>query len=271
MSTRRRSNPPISLLSFQDIITSVAGVMIFLALIMALQLVVQTTEASPSEATSQLNAQLEDALAAAEDDMRALQREARDIAAALQRRAGETTITLASKQSALEREIAGLRQDVAELAGDESRSKQRRNEAASRAAKNAKVDEKLNKLLRKNRQTQEKIDELRAENRLIYVPQPGSGKKAWLMQVSGDAILAAEAGESAEPIPFPGSSIAQQLVAAERWARKLDGRRNYLVLIVKPSGVDVFDTLLARLKLLPLDVGFDLIDEQHTVVSQPSE
>lgn len=72
MARRGSAAPPISLFSFQDIITSVAGIIIFLTLMMAVELV-QHANDSPPVQTSKLNTELSETVSAQLEEIKRLE------------------------------------------------------------------------------------------------------------------------------------------------------------------------------------------------------
>lgn len=78
MSQRGRAGAAFSLFSFQDIITSVTGIMILVTLILALELI-QRKEASPTEKTEEIIEDLDSTVAEMQKRIEVVQRERKKI------------------------------------------------------------------------------------------------------------------------------------------------------------------------------------------------
>src|SRR5687767_1677296 len=113
MSRRGRGGTPISLFSFQDIITSVTGIMILITLILALE-VIQNTEKSPQNRTQELTAELQQAAqqaASVQTTVAATQAEIEKLRANLTSSETELLATVKVDSAQVSRQL----QDLAEL------------------------------------------------------------------------------------------------------------------------------------------------------------
>jgi predicted RNase H-like nuclease (RuvC/YqgF family) len=124
-------------------------------------------------------------------------------------------------------------------------------------ATNAQVQE----LKRKLAEAQKELDALRSGSRVFYNFRTGD-RTAWLVQISGGEILACRANEQGKARVFRN---AGELLA---FARGLPSSEQYLVLVVRPSGLAAFDQIKEQCDDEDIDVGVELIGEQQVVVDR---
>lgn len=109
-------------------------------------------------------------------------------------------------------------------------------------------------------------EKLKSSNRVIYNPAQGTSKEAWLVEVAAQALQAAPMGRAARPVAFSVTSAGQVPATFLQWLDGRDKNSEYLVLMVKASGVDIFDKLKEELTRRGFDLGYDVIDESATVL-----
>lgn len=255
---RRNSAPPISLFSFQDIITSVTGIMILVTLMLGLELV-QRTENSPQQKTNELSAEMESTLETVAVEIGTVKEQLRERQQQVMDFAGIDPL-------ALRQELADVEEINQRLAGELSTSERKRREAGHREEAAAAEKTRRDTDRRLVEELQERIKEAQAElrrlkdsNRVIYNPAAGTSKRPWVVEISDQGFLAAEIGKAERALQFADAS------SFRRWAARRDSRTEYFVLLIKPTGIDKFDAVSEALKKLNFDLGFDLLTASQTI------
>lgn len=264
MSRRDRSQQPFSLFAFQDIITSVTGIIVMITLILTLELLQREPDA-PAAQTKRLIEQLRPALAAAEKEVAAL---------AAQLAGGQSTLAEAAKlsPSRLEKDRYETVQAVAQLeretAALESQAERLDRQRETQAAEwNARAGDRatLEQLQAELAELKAEREQLERQNRVVYNPTD-AGQTAWLVEVAGDRLTAAQAGASAPPLAFDATVSLLRQRAFFNWAEARAAEGGYFVLLVRPQGIKAFDALREGLRDRRLDFGFDLIGRDVVVI-----
>ncbi len=256
---RRRHDPPFSLFAFQDIITSVTGILLLMTLLITLALI--TRELGNPEIQS----------VAVAADVSAVLDETRSEISNLQTQFGTGREELAAladiSASSVRRELHDLDQQIASLViqVDSLEKKvddteQKRLRWKTKQSDLSKIRNLLQQMQRQLEQLKEQRKELEQEDRLIYNPQQSSGKHAWLVDVDQQNLLVARVGVSEAPRQFRG--VADFL----RWATSRDSNQEYFVLLVRPEGIDTYQRILVTLLESDYDLGVDLIGQDQTVI-----
>lgn len=261
MRSRRRGSvsTPFSLFAFQDIITSVTGIMILVTLMLALDLL-QRKASSPPNQTAAVTADLESAIAENERQIAQLQAELgrlqSELRDATRFNASQLRDQLADTrelQADVQRELQAFEREKQQIEQQRARVEQERQRRASDA-------ETIDQLADKIQETKEQIQELKQSNRLIFNPGAGSDKNPWLVEVDAAGLTAARMGRAERPTEFG------DVPAFQRWLAQRNVGSDYFVLLVKPGGIDAFHEALERLQQRNFDVGYDLLATDRTAI-----
>jgi hypothetical protein len=117
--------------------------------------------------------------------------------------------------------------------------------------------EELQKLAASIKALESTIIELKNSNRIVYNFRQTS-RKPWLVQIDDGQLIAAMAG----------SNKAKEFTSAKqflRFAKTLQRKQKYVVMIVRPNGIANFDEVKDELDEMGFDLGTQLIGE--TVVA----
>ncbi|MBW3599839.1 MAG: hypothetical protein KY475_21530 [Planctomycetes bacterium] len=265
MTRRSHRRPAFSLFAFQDIITSVTGVVILTTLLLTLELI-QRELASAAHVPPQVHATLSREIEEAERELGRMMEEVR-------RSEQKLADVEAVAGGRIEATIAQLRQEIVQLRDAASRWNSQEQLLAKQRdqlrAENRQLDPKqveLAQLQREAVRAREKIEELRNSNRLIYNPVAGSGKTAWLVDLSPERLLVAAVGRTEPPVQLSASASSWQRSNFVRWLADRDPRIDYFVLLVRPDATDVYEEVRTILELRNFDLGIDLIGSDATVV-----
>jgi len=269
MSRRSHASNPISLLWFQDIITSVLGIMILVTLFLALEMIFNRQH-SPDIQTRDITQKLKAAAAQSAEVQAAVEANRRQVDALRRQLAGQETELLQQVRydsDQLQRQLRDLEALNQLLAAELSDADSRRRAAqASRdelTQKDASRDADRQTLEQLSREVQEKLAELkklRTANRVIFNLSQGDAKTPWLVELSAAGVQAAPVGKRARPETFP------DIRAFLAWARQRSRAAEHFVLLVKPATVRDFMQARSALKAAGFDVGFDLLASDQTAL-----
>lgn len=244
MSKRRRGNDdPVSLFSFQDIITTLSGVLILLVLIMAIQVAAQksaTAKSAPEESNDPLTAhvdKLEDDLGKVREIIAATKADPVQVARDLVAR----ELELKSRESnhvAAERELFVLKEQL-----------KRKSSHLSAASQNAaRIAAELERVIAYNA-------DIRVRNNVYFIPEVGIQKKPVLIECSESGLKCGVLGDPANVLKIAAGSDLQG--GLRGYLRGLSKEKHHIVFLVKPSGVSGYDETSPVVR----DAGFDMGSE----------
>jgi len=282
MSRRRRSlnSTKISFFAFQDIITSVSGILILVTLILATELdrpTSRTTHDADPELERKLsetlrqqaevdaqNRNLQGLLTAAETAPATEKLEAditrlRTQLAEEKKKHVNVAEQLAASQSAIEARDRTL--GLTDLKAQIQRVVQ---EAESLARQEAKVREEMMKLEQGVASVQSKLLNLRErEGKLWLIPDKSSTTK--------EPILATISGSSAKVERFDHPDQAKEFSKTsarsgfDSYLAEAKPLNQYVVFLVRPSGIELFERLVKLARDKGFEVGFDALEEDREI------
>lgn len=246
MSRRKSTAAAFSLFSFQDIITSVTGIMILVTLILALDLMDRTVQ-SPSVATTENVEQTDETLEELQKQIDALKQSLQSGVASLANLPSLDASTLDRKL----RETEDSRQRI----DTESAEKQReldKKQQSLQVIKTADLKDKdqqqqtLEDLEQRVDDLTVKLESIESQDRMFF-KEGVTGKETWVVEVEASAIRAGKIGVNAPPKSFSNSSSFQA------WLTSLNKNKEALYLVIKPGGEKTF----AACKTAVIEGGFD--------------
>jgi len=281
MSSRLRSlDSKISFFAFADIITAVSGVLIFVALLLATDLGVPTDSHSKPE-DPEIEQQLQETLATQVDVDAQNQRLQELLTTAetaphpdkLQADIKRLRLQLADehkKQAALTDQMAESKDAIAKrdavlgLTDLKAKVAREAQEAKIIASQDAKVREEMAALDQHLASVQSKLLILRQrEGKLWLIPDKGSTtKEPILATVSASGVKLERFDRPDQTKEFSKSS------ARSAFDSYLDGVKpvdQYIVFLVRPSGVGLFEDLVKSARHKNIDVGFDALEENKDI------
>lgn len=288
MSRRGRSKDvAISLFSFQDIITSVTAIMILLVLILTLELVTRVVNKGMATEDRRVAHALKRTVAEMEERVEQLRKEAAVAQASASDAAGFSAKETAEKQARAEHEAKELKEELSrlemqlrtaqssrraaegKLAATQAENTEATNARAKAVESRASELETANRQERQRQATEEKRtrDGSVAARTLVFNAPPGNTLKPLLVEIAKDGLAALDTdGES--PRRFAWGLLGPEAGFGD-WLKKHDKRREYVVLILRPSGVERYDMIREAVIAAGFDVGTELIGEQMSVVLAP--
>lgn len=269
MSRRGRSGPAISLFSFQDIITSVTAIVTVIALLLALDLV-QRKQSQASDSASAMAVVLKERLEQIEAELAQL-RNAADSTNELVRAAAATS------PAELRNEIAQRELAIEELLREQKRLEEQglkwQSQETEKLAEQFDLEPLKDEQARTSRAAdllEAQIAEEAAEKRPIFSLPKGSQQQGWLAVIDSQQIEVAPLGRAARPekfvatgIAFLGSSAAANF---EKWIKDQQLGSAYFLLLIRPGGDEVFQSVQSILLQQSISHGFDLISADQAML-----
>lgn len=275
----------ISFFAFQDIITSVTGILILVTLILSLYL-----DQSPpvTEVERQLKERLTDGLAELTRASLANQQRETNLlilaSAPMPERLQADIRELQSRLAARSNQFAEVKVDLnvregeaaarAEklgLAGLRERSAQLRQELERQSQANDTLIAEVAEMERQHQELEAKIESARNDQKLWLIPDatPG-GKQPVLVTVTGTNLTCERFNQTTNRLQFPATDAERGL---NRSLGQWNAERDYLVFYVRPSGIDLFLRCAQIARQAGFQVGYDAVEESQqlrfTMPNQP--
>ena len=286
MASRRRSRDnPVSLFAFQDIITSVTAIMILLVLILTLEFISRARWAGVADGHRQVATDLSQSIRQAESRIAALQRELAEARRAASRAIAVSADDLEGRLEAAETTQRTIDAAIARAEEAAARAAEERREAENslltgeanaaetatlkaEAASSGVTAEAIEQANRAEKQRQRDVKARGAgPTHLVFNPAPDGGKTAFLVEVSGQGVtvLPARGGRPQEL----GWGFVGPSRAFRTWLAGLRANREYVVIMLRPSGMSRYDAMRSAIVESGLDVGTELVPEELAIVVEP--
>jgi len=263
---RRKTAMPFSLFAFQDIITSVTGIMILITLMLVLDFL-EKVEGAPVHQTHHVVDQLRAALSKVTLEVETLEAHRQSLADVPDALAILDPKTLSSRlhsatdvNSTLQNELQQARE--LQQSTEESFQSWRQRSEDSRST----LDE-INALQRqiehdrqKAENNQAKIDRLKSSNRILYSVPKSGGEKPWLVEVGVHQIRVAELGLTDPPQTF------QTDASFFSWLSGRDPQNEYLVILLSPESIDRYDGIANSLFEKHFPYGVNLLQSGQSAI-----
>ena len=256
--SRRKTHSPISLFSFQDIITAVVGVVILVTLILLLRLVSQMLAALPEPTIT------EEELRQRIASLKPIQEELRDSIAEMQQFREESEIFTPSQDDvdALQSTVTQLETDIAltEKAIEEIKKRidELRNEPARRQL--SETQKEVKKLTDEIAGLKPRAGQFGVQMNIV-VPK-NTDKKAFIVDYYGQGSVTVIPADGSPKLTF--SSAAQ----FDNWASRRDPKKEHYVVYVRPSRFGEHNAsgrhnkIVTNLREKGFDVGLQVIGEK---------
>jgi flagellar motility protein MotE (MotC chaperone) len=255
----RRTELKISLFSFQDIITSVTGVMILLTLLLALELV-ESAQQSPALQTTELVNDLQEQIAVASAELE-------DLKKRINASSTELSQSTTTDKDAIKREIQELQKKIAEM----NLNQDNLNKKKDNLTKTKKKLEVTKQSLKEMEEERKKIeDEIKnANERLFKVgdgvmvlvePRKNDRRDPWIVEFFGSKIMVSSVGTTVRQDTFSRVSLFQN------WLKNKKPREVYFYLLVHEDGIQDFRQVKEDLLNKGYDYGIDLLLPNQTAM-----
>ena len=258
MSRRKSSQTKISLFSFQDIITSVTGIMILTTLLLALELLSRTEGSPPvqtaehTETALQTSEELRAEIDALRTQLKASQDNIQGLPSLNADSLKEMSRSASEESRRLENELSSLQHKLDE------RLVEAKNVGAEAQDKIQHGQHDLQQLQKQIADSEQRIASLEGSNRVFY-SSGIQGKKMWVVEITSQGLDVAEMGVQSVPMHFSSTS------ALKRWLSTLTLSDNALFLLIKPGGAVTFREIQSYLSGR-MDFGFQVIAADQEVL-----
>jgi len=285
MSRLRSLDSKISFFAFADIITAVSGVLIFIALLLATDLG-RPTDSRSQAANSEIEQRLHEALAqqvevdvqnhrlqellATADTAPDLEKLQTDITRLRSQLSEEQKKQAAVADQMADSQVAiAARDKVLGLTDLKATLQRVVQETESIARQDAKARSEMGNLDQQVAQAQSKLLKLRQrEGQLWLIPDKSATTKEPIL------VTVAGAGVTIERFDHPDQRKQLEKSGADTAFKTfLSGAKvldQYVVFLVRPSGIEIFQDLVKSARGMGFDVGFDALEEdRHIHFSTP--
>ena len=258
MSRRNREDgtPPISLFAFQDLISTLSGVFIFLVLFMAVDVAmrknVHARSGRPGDNTAVI-AQKRRLVDELKRDVDALNK-------ALNATVSQDVVVLARDVTARAKERDALQARVQSLNGSRECLEQQVQAAQQEKARKDRDIQPLREELLQLRAAHAKAIE---ESKIFFIPEAGSPKTPVLLECSGTSVRVGFIDRDDKPLVF--ETNARGISECEKFLHQFSATREYFVFMVKPSSVSYYSGLVANAIDAGFDAGYDALEEGKSV------
>jgi DNA repair exonuclease SbcCD ATPase subunit len=256
---RRGARNTSSLFAFQDVMASLIGIMFFIVILMALDIVDQYTPVAEADTANgdpivELQAKLKELT---EEQTRLEQA----IASVTEKRNAADAFTdkqLLESVQEMDRELRYLsekiKQTEAGLADIESKNKSVKEKLAASRIEIRGLDEEIAKL-------KARAQAKRALPRVAYIIDETTRREPWLVEVTEKSIRVATKDGKSSVTTFAADTAAGRRAKFLSWTKSKNAMKYYFVILIKPSGIEQAEKLETELKKRGFRTGKDLLPE----------
>lgn len=284
---KKSDDPPVSLFAFQDIITSITGIMILVVLMLILDVIASKTVASAAVAPSSPYHgdvdELQKTLAKIQSEIRQEEQWETRNEAAYKNVIDNDVENLRKKINDARRKADDLKTDSQRLASArddlkeenaniEKRTRNVRQLTDDLAGKLQAARNELERKLDEKEDVYRKIEELKKnlkdhDNRVKFSPPKGESREAFFVECAMENIKCKRSGgEQVWTFESGGTNVSPMIKRFADWLDKRDAKSNYLVLIVKPSAVSYLGSVIEMVKRRGFSYGMEPLEENLTGV-----
>jgi hypothetical protein len=237
----RRDDDSISFFAFQDVMISITGIILVVALLL---LMLRKTGLELEHAILATDSEVPDETRVVVTQIREMEGVERS---RIRARKMELQFDLDSMEAVLENIEARLWLTLndAEMTGDMAA---------------------ISNLLRRRDELMDSVAQMTRRNRIVYLISDPEGRSPWIVELRDDRIILSTDRAEEAPISLhvkDSSAVAEQLL--DFFESLPDRSERYLLLSVKPSGVallaDIIDAVERRSSVSRNELGLDLIPE----------
>jgi peptidoglycan hydrolase CwlO-like protein len=256
---RRGARNTSSLFAFQDVMASLIGIMFFIVILMALDIVEQyTPSASADTPDGETIVELQARLKELTELKTRIERDIESSTDKINVASAFSDEQLLESVQAMDREFLYLsekiKQTEAGLADIESRNKGVKEKIAASQVEIRGLDEEIAKL-------KARAKAKRALPRVAYIIDEATQREPWLVEITKTLIrVAAKDGKSAV-MTFAADTAAARRAKFLGWTKSKSSQKHYFVLLIKPSGIEQATRLENDLKKKGFRTGKDLLPE----------
>ncbi|MDA7926339.1 hypothetical protein N9B46_05780 [Mariniblastus sp.] len=246
----------MSLFSFQDIITATTGILILLALVLALSVIIQGAE-------SEIETDYADDKQIAQRDI--LANEVNRLSELLSDMNQASSTWVNSTPSELKEKIQSATIEEnrfqREIRNFEKLLRDQKDNylELDLAIKSTDLKNRIGQQDDANKAAAIRLSELKSADRIFYNFRANS-REVWLVEISGTKIITYKPGSNSAPREFDA------VWKFNKHAASLKTSEQYFVLFLKPSGMSNYNKIYSYLDENNCEIGLELIGESQTVV-----
>ena len=260
----RKQTEAFSLFSFQDIITSVTGILILLTLFLALQLVqAKTNGTGLNDAVS--DEDLKRSVQQVDAQIEQLHKTLDSGHTFLNEFAGLSPTSLVQEESRLKQTLEQLRTEIPQLQSDVAAIESERHKLPS-TSDTSSAESNLSVAHHEVEALQRELESLRAANRIVYNVAPDVKKTAWLVDLSGESIRVTKPGVKESSLKFEDEQDTSRIEHFLAWASAREPDSDYFVLLVRPRTLATYRIIYERLNGIGFAIGVDLLERDATLI-----
>jgi len=262
---RGKSDPPVTLFAFQDVMTSVIGIIILIVLMLALQTSILADAAGslePGGEEASHMAQRVAELKRRESLANARMSAAKDSAISSDAESGLTAVT---RERAY---LADLFRQIEKTDRDVEVEYERLRASVIGGGDVAGVIEQVVDAQQGVDRLKGELDAARMNRRLTYISMQSFAKSPVLVEIGETAWRVAGAANSAMALTLSDSDIESRHEVLAAFLEGFPPSDHYVLLIIKPSGVLQYERIRSWLSAERYDVGVDLLPEDWTSMVQ---
>lgn len=265
MRRRGGGEVPVSFFSFQDVLLSLIGISIVISMVLILQ-VTQVTAGALESARDMVEAKV---------PIEAEERALRDRVSALEQavKAAQErpdTDPLAARTS-LRQELLARSGELGQL---EARAQELEEQLRDILVRNPQASS-LRELLELTRRRDELLVQLEGveqRKQVTFILDEAEPLRPIVFEISGARIVVSDVGSGASMRIAAGTAAAQCMQALRLYTALAQEEPSYILMIVTPSGIPTYQSLVQAIESLPEDrrprLGIDLIPEGSFVSSE---
>lgn len=265
MSSRRRNaQQPVSLFSFQDIITAITGIMLLVVMLLVLDLMEREVEDSvPQDSTERQELQ---------DEVEQLESRKDRLKERLETNEEQLQgVDITSSPEEVRREIESYRAKNKRIEERISDTRESLESGKRTVQEHEERSEKLKERREESREAraeqEKRLEELRARPPVKYDVSGESSKKPLLVECGEDEILVQGAANDKKET-FDGADFREKF---REWARRQNAAVFAVFVLIKPSSAPyVEQEILQPLRKNGFDVGYEPLEEDKSVVLERS-
>ena len=235
------------------------GVMVFITLILALELMNRTVQAPPVQ-TKQIAEQVQSTITELKAEVRKLESRIATSGGMVENLPSLDTATLAEMTSKLDEDASRIRTDIDKK---QRMLADRKNQLASAQQKDASTSAKerseIDELQKKIDALKEKLKDAEDKDR-TYFTEGVVGKTTYLVEITSSGFSVAQIGVKSSPKTFANRG------RFERWLTGLSPQKDALYLIVKPNAVANFTTAQKAVERVGVDYGYTLAGKSQKFI-----
>lgn len=258
MRRKRHEDPPVSFFCFQDIITSVSGILLFLVILMALQLASERDLGSTVQSAVMRRDRSQE-IAELRDRVETLRGQEQDLASSNRPSNTKHALQHAAIASSLKSETQRLNREVSKL----------RSAAAAEAKKRKELDQALSLAQSQFSTISNEVAKLQAavasaSKAVAFIPERPSVKRPILVECNISSIRCGGLLDSRPPIIFSFDNTSRNSAFAD-YLKNYSPLTDYFVLLVRPDGVETYLTCMKYIVSNGFDIGWDALEGDRVV------